>query len=231
MIQLDNVHMHYGAETRRVDVLRGVNLEIGPAERIAVTGPSGCGKTTILLLLAALERPMGGSIVIDGVDINTLDADSVADWRCDRLGIVFQSFHLVPSLTALDNVALPLEIARRPDAQAQARDMLARVGLASRERHYPTELSGGEQQRVAIARAIVHRPALILADEPTGNLDDHTGAMVSDVLFELVKQTEATFVLVTHDRALSEGCSRILRLRDGNVEERPATQITSPALT
>lgn len=218
MIRLENLRMHYGVGDARIEVLRGVDLEIAHREHVAVTGPSGCGKTTLLLLLAALEPPTGGSVTVDDVALGALDANALADLRRDRIGIVFQSFHLVPSLSALDNVALPLEIARRADARERARQMLARVGLAARERHYPAQLSGGEQQRVAIARALVHRPALVLADEPTGNLDDHTGAMISEALFELVAEYSATFVLVTHDIPLTRRCHRVLHLRDGMLE-------------
>ncbi len=220
MIQLERLSMHYGVGAMRVEVLRDVDLIIPTAQRLAITGPSGCGKTTLLLLLAGLEPPSAGSVTIDGVPLGTLDSDALADLRRDSMGIVFQSFHLVPSLSALDNVALPLDIARRADAQARARDMLARVGLGARERHYPTQLSGGEQQRVAIARALVHRPALVLADEPTGNLDDHTGELIGDLLFELVSDNGATLVLVTHDAGLAGGCDRVLHLHEGSFETR-----------
>ena len=212
--------MRYGAGTAVVDAIRDVDLEVARGERVAVTGPSGCGKTTLLLLLAGLERPTGGTIHIDGRALSDMDADALADLRRDRIGIVFQSFHLVPSLVALDNAALPLEIAGRRDARARAEEMLEKVGLAERGRHYPSQLSGGEQQRVAIARALVHRPALILADEPTGNLDDHTGAVVAEVLFDLVADSGATLVLVTHDLELAGNCDRILRLHDGALAEQ-----------
>jgi putative ABC transport system ATP-binding protein len=228
MIRITDLWMHYGTGSAWVEVLRGVDLEIAGGERVAVTGPSGCGKTTLLLLLAALERPARGTIAIDGVELGALDADRLADLRRDRIGIVFQSFHLVPSLSALDNVALPLEIAGRRDARARALEMLERVGLDARARHYPAQLSGGEQQRVAIARALVHRPALLLADEPTGNLDDQTGAMVGEVLFDLVRDTGATFVLVTHDLMLARVCDRVLRLHEGTLEEVPAIGEVAP---
>jgi putative ABC transport system ATP-binding protein len=231
MIRLANLSMHYAAGADRVEVLRGIDLQIAAAEHVAVTGPSGCGKTTLLLLLAALERPTGGSVSIDGLDLGTLDADTLADLRRERIGIVFQSFHLVPSLTAIENVALPLEIGGRRDARSRAREMLSRVGLGERERHYPAQLSGGEQQRVAIARALVHRPAVLLADEPTGNLDDHTGEMIGEVLFELVAESGATLVLVTHDLSLAGGCHRVLRLHEGRFEEPtgPASRPKSPS--
>jgi len=215
--------MRYGAGPSIVHAIRDVDLEVEQGERVAVTGPSGCGKTTLLLLLAGLERPTGGTIHIEGAALSDMDADALADLRRDRIGIVFQSFHLVPSLVALDNAALPLEIAGRRDARERAQAMLDKVGLADRARHYPSQLSGGEQQRVAIARALVHRPALILADEPTGNLDDHTGAVVGEVLFDLVAQTGATLVLVTHDLDFAGNCDRILRLHDGELAEQTRT--------
>ena len=186
MIDLHQLSMHYALPSgQRIEVLRHVDLHIAAGQSVAVAGPSGSGKTSLLLLLAGLERPAAGHVAIDGVRLDTLDRDALADLRRDRIGIVFQSFHLLPSLTALDNVALPLQIAGRADAMARARDMLARVGLGARSAHYPGQLSGGEQQRVAIARALVHRPRLLLADEPTGNLDDATGAAVRELLFEL----------------------------------------------
>jgi putative ABC transport system ATP-binding protein len=215
--------MRYDAGASRVDALRDVDLQIGPGERVAVTGPSGCGKTTLLVLIAGLERPTSGTVTIDGAGLENMDADALADLRRDRIGIVFQSFHLVPSLTALDNVALPLEIAATANARSRAEEMLAKVGLGARGRHYPSQLSGGEQQRVAIARALVHRPAVILADEPTGNLDDQTGTMVAGVLFDLVAETGATLVLVTHDLELAGGCDRVLRLHDGALAEHAAS--------
>jgi putative ABC transport system ATP-binding protein len=211
--------MRYETGASQVDALVEVDLDIAPGERVAVLGPSGCGKTTLLLLIAGLERPTGGSIAINDALLSDLDADALADLRRDHMGIVFQSFHLVPSLTALDNVALPLEIAGKTDARKRAEAMLAKVGLGDRGRHYPSQLSGGEQQRVAIARALVHRPAVILADEPTGNLDDHTGNMVGEVLFDLVKDSGATLVLVTHDFELARNCNRVLRLHDGALAE------------
>ena len=222
MIRGSHLSMRYDAGASRVDALRDVDLQIAPGERVAVTGPSGCGKTTLLLLIAGLERPTSGTVTIDGAALENMDADALADLRRDRIGIVFQSFHLVPSLTALDNVALPLEIAAAADARSRAEEMLAKVGLDARGRHYPSQLSGGEQQRVAIARALVHRPAVILADEPTGNLDDQTGTMVAGVLFDLLGETGATLVLVTHDVELAGGCDRVLRLHDGALAEHPA---------
>ncbi len=205
--------MSYALEHDRLEVLSGVDLDIADGETVAIIGPSGSGKTTLLLLLAGLEQPQDGSIRLDGSRLQEMDADALADLRRDRLGIVFQSFHLVPSLTALGNVALPLEIAGHEDALERAQQMLQRVGLAERQRHYPTQLSGGEQQRVAIARALVHSPGLLLADEPTGNLDLKTGALIIDILFELNRATGSTLVLVTHDEVIARRCQRVLRLQ------------------
>lgn len=223
MIELHNLGMSYAIESGRLNVLTGVDLSIADGETVAIIGPSGSGKTTLLLLLAGLEQPGEGDIKLDGISLADLDADSLADMRRDQIGIIFQSFHLVPSLTALGNVALPLEIAGMSDARDRARRMLEKVGLAQRERHYPAQLSGGEQQRVAIARALVHDPKLVLADEPTGNLDTRTGKRVSDILFELNAQAGSTLVLVTHDENIARRCGRILRLHEGQLleEARP----------
>jgi putative ABC transport system ATP-binding protein len=222
MIQLTDVSMHYGTGPGRLQVLKDVDLRVRQGTRVAITGPSGSGKSTLLLLLAGLEQPTSGAVRLDGRLLNELSSDQLADLRRDHIGIVFQFFHLVPSLTALENVALPLEIARKGDARERARALLGRVGLSGRLGHYPSQLSGGEQQRVAIARALVHAPKLILADEPTGNLDDHTGRSVGELLFDMHRQSEATLVLVTHDVELAGGCDRVLRLHDGILHQLPA---------
>ncbi len=219
MIKLKDVSMSYAVEQSRVSVLKGVSLEIQAGESVAIIGPSGSGKTTLLLLLAGLDHPASGSIEIQGTQLDALSADELADLRRDRMGIVFQSFHLIPSLTALGNVTLPLEIAGDPDSSAKARETLRRVGLDHRESHYPMQLSGGEQQRVAIARALVHSPPLLLADEPTGNLDKDTGSAISDLLFELHANSGSTLVLVTHDESLAMRCDRQLRLDGGALVE------------
>jgi putative ABC transport system ATP-binding protein len=219
VIEIHNLTMSYELERGRLGVLTGVDLDIAAGETLAIVGPSGSGKTTLLLLLAGLERAQQGKILLDGEDLASLDADRLADLRRDRLGIIFQSFHLVPSLTALGNVALPLEIAEREDAGDRAASMLERVGLAERGHHYPKQLSGGEQQRVAIARALVHSPRLLLADEPTGNLDLETGARVIDLLFELNAASGSTLVLVTHDEQIAGRCGRVLRLHAGKLVE------------
>jgi len=217
IIELQQLGMHYDTGGARIQVLEGIDLTVRAGERVAVVGPSGSGKTTLLLLLAGLEHPTQGSVILDGVPLASLDADGLADLRCDRLGIVFQSFHLLPSLSALDNVALPLEIAGRAQARTLAREVLGQVGLAHRLGHYPAQLSGGEQQRVAIARAMVHRPKLILADEPTGNLDDRTGETIGNLLFDLHAQSGTTLLLITHDADFAARCDRTLRLHEGRL--------------
>lgn len=218
MIHLRNLSMHYLIGQSRIDILRDVDLDVQTGERIAVAGPSGSGKTSLLLLLAGLERPATGSIEFDGRRLDSMSRDELADLRRDSMGIVFQSFHLIPSLTALDNAALPLEIAGHRDARSRARSLLETVGLGGRLEHFPGQLSGGEQQRVAIARALVHRPKVLLADEPTGNLDGQTGSAVGDLLLELNAQTGTTLVLVTHDMAFASRCDRVLMLTDAQLQ-------------
>jgi putative ABC transport system ATP-binding protein len=231
MIELKGVSMHYTLGASRIDVLRDVDLSVARGERLAIVGPSGSGKTTLLVLLAGLERPAAGTVSLDGVRLDALSADALADLRRDRVGIVFQSFHLVPSLNALDNVALPLQIAGHRGAAKRARAQLERVGLADRTSHYPSQLSGGEQQRVAIARAMVHAPKVLLADEPTGNLDDHTREGIRELLFALDAQSDTTLVLVTHDLDFAARCDRVLRLHDGQLSEglRKAARDALPA--
>ncbi len=227
MILIRRLSMSYALEDQRITVLDDVDLDIQRGESVAIVGPSGSGKTTLLLLLAGLERPASGTIAIQDTDLAALDADGLADLRRDHVGIIFQSFHLIPSLTALGNVALPLEIAGRPGAAQRAREMLERVGLGARIRHHPAQMSGGEQQRVAIARALVHRPSLVLADEPTGNLDKRTGQKVSDLLFSLHDDMGSTLVLVTHDEQLARRCDRQLRLEDGRLAQGAADAVSA----
>jgi putative ABC transport system ATP-binding protein len=230
-IETRQLSMSYPLAHTQVHVLREVNIRIEAGTRVAIAGPSGSGKTSLLLLLlSGLERPSSGKVLVDGMDLGTLDADGLADLRRERIGIVFQSFHLLPSLSALDNAALPLQMAGRRDARAQATAMLERVGLGGRLDHLPSQLSGGEQQRVAIARALVHRPRLLLADEPTGNLDDHTAEAVRELLFELNRELGTTLVLVTHDLDFAARCDRVLRLHDGQLHETPG-QPATPAHT
>jgi len=219
MIQLRSVSMDYELEGARVAVLSNISLDIESGQTVAIVGPSGSGKTTLLLLLAALETPTQGVIEWQGQDLVTMTSDALADLRRDTMGIIFQSFHLIASLDALSNVALPMELAARRDARSKAEKMLDKVGLAHRSRHYPLQMSGGEQQRVAIARALVHSPDLILADEPTGNLDTQTGQRISDLLFDLHAASGSTLVLVTHDEKLAQRCQRVIRLENGTLVE------------
>jgi putative ABC transport system ATP-binding protein len=200
-------------------ILSGVSLAIARGETVAVMGASGAGKSTLLALLAGLDEPTSGRIHLADADLTSLDEDGRAAVRARHVGFVFQSFHLVPSLTALENVMLPLELAGRGDARAAALEVLARVGLAERVGHYPRQLSGGEQQRVAIARAFVTRPDVLFADEPTGNLDAATGERIMDLLFGLNGETGTTLVLVTHDQALAARCGRVIRLDAGRIVE------------
>lgn len=223
VVDLKQLNFSYSMQDSTLDVLVDVDLQLQQGETAAILGPSGSGKTSLLLLLAGLEQPKSGSIFFDDKDLSSLDADALADIRRDSLGIIFQSFHLVPSLTSLGNVMLPLEISERDDIRQNARQiattMLERVGLAERAGHYPTQLSGGEQQRVAIARALVHQPRLLLADEPTGNLDAKTGERVIELLFGLNRETGSTMILVTHDEGIAAQCQRIFRLQQGKLVE------------
>jgi putative ABC transport system ATP-binding protein len=198
-------------------ILAAVSLSIRRGEAVAIVGPSGSGKSTLLGLLAGLDTPSEGRVRLDGVDLNSLDEDARAQLRAEKLGFVFQSFHLLPTLTALENVMLPLELGGRGDARSEAERVLQRVGLGQRLRHYPAQLSGGEQQRVAIARAFTAGPALLLADEPTGNLDTHTGSRIIQLLFDLNREQGTTLVLVTHDTELAARCDRTLQLREGRL--------------
>ena len=191
---------------------------------IGLVGPSGSGKSTLLLAAAGLERPDSGTIAVDGRDIIGLDEDALARFRGERIGIVFQAFHLIPTLTALENVAVPLELAGLPDALERAAAELEAVGLGQRLGHYPGQLSGGEQQRVAIARALAPRPAILVADEPTGNLDETTGGEIVELLFRLKRERGTTLVLVTHDLGLAKRCDRIVRLRDGRIVDDEASR-------
>ena len=197
-------------------ILADVSLQVRAGETLAIVGASGAGKSTLLALLAGLDTPTTGEVLIAGIDLTTLDEDGRAAVRGKHVGFVFQSFHLIPSLTALENVMLPLELAGRADARPLARQALEQVGLAARMPHYPKQLSGGEQQRVAIARAFVTHPDVLFADEPTGNLDTATGQRICDLLFELNRSTGSTLVLVTHDRALAARCGRVLVLEAGH---------------
>ena len=216
------VDLSLGRGAARVHILRDVALTIGKGEAVGVVGPSGSGKSTLLMIMAGLERPDKGEVEIDGVKLGAMNEDALARFRGQRIGIVFQSFHLIPTMTALENVAAPLELAGAYNATARATAELEQVGLGDRLSHYPAQLSGGEQQRVALARALCPRPSLLIADEPTGNLDETTGNTIVDLIFDLPARRGATLALVTHDAALAARCDRVIRMRSGKVEETPA---------
>jgi putative ABC transport system ATP-binding protein len=217
IVRFTDVHLDMASDAGLVNILRGVTLAIAAGEIAAVVGPSGAGKSSLMMVAGGLERATSGRVELAGRDLGPLDDDARARLRRDHVGIVFQGFHLIPTMTALENVALPLEFAGRTDAFEAAEGALKHVGLAPRVAHYPAQLSGGEQQRVAVARAFVGQPKLLLADEPTGNLDGATGKQVMDLLFDLARANGTTLVLVTHDMALAERCDRIVRLVDGVV--------------
>ncbi len=217
MISVRALSMRLASGGRAVDVLTDVSLEVPTGQFLAIAGPSGSGKSTLLGLIAGLDQPTAGRIEVAGVEITALDEDALARFRRDHVGYVFQSYHLLSTLTALENVAVPLELAGEPDAAGHARALLAEVGLAERGHHYPVQLSGGEQQRVAVARAMARRPPLLLADEPTGNLDSATGKQIIDLLVGVNRRLGRTLVLVTHDAALAAHADRVVTLRDGRI--------------
>jgi putative ABC transport system ATP-binding protein len=219
-VALGGVNLALGRGAARVHILKNIDLHIGRGEAVALLGPSGSGKSTLLMVMTGLERPDSGSVMVAGQDLLGLDEDRLARFRGKNIGIVFQAFHLIPTMTALENVAVPLELAGIRDADAIAERELAAVGLAQRARHYPAELSGGEQQRVALARALAPDPAIIVADEPTGNLDEATGRDIIELLFRGQAERGTTLVLVTHDSALAARCSRVLHMRSGHIESR-----------
>ncbi|WP_089229838.1 ABC transporter ATP-binding protein [Tistlia consotensis] len=219
MISLEGLRLTYPGGAGPVEVLRGLDLAVAAGETVSIVGPSGSGKSSMMMLIAGLERPSGGRVAVGGVDFARLDEDGLARFRRDRVGIVFQDFHLIPTMTAVENVAVPLEFAGRRDAFERAQDALVRVGLGHRTGHYPGQLSGGEQQRVALARAWAVEPDLLLADEPTGNLDGETGQKIIELLFELQAGRHTTLLLITHDPALAARCGRTVRLQDGRIVE------------
>jgi putative ABC transport system ATP-binding protein len=220
MIRLSGVGLKLVGPAGEINILRGLDLEVAAGETVGVVGPSGSGKSTMMMILAGLERPSAGRVEVAGTDLAGLDEDGLARFRRARIGIVFQGFHLIATMTAQENVAVPLEFAGRAEAQRTAREALAAVGLAERIAHYPGQLSGGEQQRVALARAFAVEPDLLLADEPTGNLDGETGRQVMDLLFDLAARRGATLMLITHDQALAARCRRLIRLVDGRIVDR-----------
>ncbi|MEH6670717.1 ABC transporter ATP-binding protein [Halopseudomonas sp.] len=214
---MSDIHLSYPTESGTVAVLDNASLTVPPGESLAITGPSGSGKTSLLLLLSGLERPDQGEIRVGSERLGDMDSNALADWRSKHLGIIFQSFHLLPGLSALGNVSLPLEIAGQSQARERARAMLDAVGLSHRLGHYPAQLSGGEQQRVAIARALVHQPSLLLGDEPTGNLDQQTGEKVLSLLFDLQRESKSTLILVTHDERVADRCQHRVRMDAGRL--------------
>jgi putative ABC transport system ATP-binding protein len=216
-VSLKDVHLTLPSRAGNVDILRGVDLTVKPGEAIGIVGPSGSGKTTLLMVIAGLERASRGEVIVAGQSLAGKGEDELAAFRRDNIGIVFQSFHLIPTMTALENVAVPLEFRGAKDAMAIAEDKLKRVGLGHRLTHYPGQLSGGEQQRVAIARALASGAKIIIADEPTGNLDHVTGEQIIRLLFDLRTQDGASLLLVTHDRALAERCDRVAEVLDGRI--------------
>jgi putative ABC transport system ATP-binding protein len=217
VIALQDVSLTLATRAGPVEILKGIDLTVSPGESVAVVGPSGSGKTSLLMVMAGLERASGGSVRVAGHELAGLGEDALALIRGANIGIVFQSFHLVPTMTALENVALPLELAGRADAFDAARTLLDEVGLAHRTDHFPAQLSGGEQQRVAVARALAPNPQIVLADEPTGNLDGPTGEHIIDLLFDLQRRRQATLVLVTHEMRLADRCGRTVSMADGRV--------------
>jgi len=219
MIRLRDVHLHLASDAGVVNILRGVDLDVASGGSTAIVGPSGAGKSSLMMVIAGLERASAGTVEVAGQDITRYDDDRLARFRRDHLGIVFQGFHLVPTMTATENVALPLEFAGIADAFGRAEAALGQVGLGHRLTHYPAQLSGGEQQRVAVARAFATEPKLLMADEPTGNLDGTTGRQVMDLLFEMTRARGATLVLITHDPAIAERCDRVIHVADGRITD------------
>jgi putative ABC transport system ATP-binding protein len=229
-IEMKDIHLSLGAGRARVHILQGVSLDVARGEAVGLVGSSGSGKSTLLMTMAGLERPDSGSIVIEGQSLDGMGEDALARFRGAHIGIIFQSFHLIPTMTALENVAVPLELAGRPDPFGRAAAELGGVGLGDRLSHYPSQLSGGEQQRVAIARALAPDPAILVADEPTGNLDEDTGGAIVELLFDLKRERGATLVLVTHDASLARRCDRTVRLRSGRVEGADRADAAAPSL-
>ncbi|MBL8832358.1 MAG: ABC transporter ATP-binding protein [Rhodospirillales bacterium] len=222
IVELRGVHLKLASQAGEVNILRGVDLDMAPGESLAVVGPSGSGKSTMMMIVAGLERPTQGSVRVAGQDLGALDEDGLALFRRRNVGIVFQAFHLIPTMTALENVAIPLEFAGDADAWDKARAALDSVGLSHRTTHYPGQMSGGEQQRTALARAFVAQPALLLADEPTGNLDATTGHSIVDLMFDLKDRLGTALLLITHDAKLAARCGRAVRMEDGKLSPAPA---------
>jgi putative ABC transport system ATP-binding protein len=226
IVDLRDVHLSLRSGAGEVNILCGISLDISAGDTVSIVGPSGAGKSTLMMIVGGLESPSSGKVQVAGHDLSALGEDALAEFRRDNIGIVFQAFRLIPTMTAMENVAIPLELAGENDAFEQARESLGRVGLADRVQHYPDQLSGGEQQRVAIARAFVSKPALLLADEPTGNLDRATGDSVVELLFDLQTRHGTTLVLITHDEILATRCDRIIRMADGLILPEPTSSDT-----
>ena len=220
IIALSNVHLSLESNAGTIEILKNISLNVSTGESLALIGPSGSGKSSLLMLLGGLERASSGSVRVAGTELSDLNEDQLAFLRRDQMGIVFQSFHLIPTMSALENVATPLELAGVTDTFKKARSALDSVGLTHREDHFPGQLSGGEQQRVALARAVVAQPKILLADEPTGNLDGINGIAIMDLLFSLRDQFGSTLILVTHDPVLANRCNRIIRLHDGEIDHK-----------
>lgn len=227
VVELEDVELTLPSRAGPVDILRGVTVSVPQNRSVAIVGPSGSGKTSLLMIMAGLERATRGTVRIAGEDFSKLSEDELAHVRGRSVGIVFQSFHLVPTMTAFENVALPLELTGRHDALAKAQALLRDVGLGNRTDHYPAQLSGGEQQRVALARALAPHPKLLLADEPTGNLDNATGDHVVELLFRLQRREGATLILVTHDEALAAQCDEVIRMADGRISGSVAAGVAA----
>jgi putative ABC transport system ATP-binding protein len=217
LLELQDIHLNYKTESNAVEVIRGVSLKINSKESVAIVGKSGSGKTSLIMLIAGLECPNSGKIIFEGEDISQYSEDRLADIRKRKIGIVFQSFYLIPNYTALENVSLVLEINKVADAKKKSMELLEQLGLKDRINHFPSQLSGGEQQRVAIARSIVLNPKLILADEPSGNLDSENSKLIMSLLFKYCKQNGSSLVLVTHDQMLARECDRIIEIKDGKI--------------
>ncbi len=218
MIALEHVSLSLKGPHGQVHILDDISLKVNRGERVSIMGPSGSGKTSLLMCMAGLERVSAGAIRIDGTEVHTLGEDAMAAFRRDTIGIVFQNFHLIPTMTALENVAVPMEFARRSDAAQAAKAALDAVGLSHRLNHFPSQLSGGEQQRVALARAFAMKPKILLADEPTGNLDQETGKQIVALMLEMHRNSGTTLLLITHDKSLAEQCDRLVTIRDGKIQ-------------
>ncbi len=228
IVNLEQVSLTLMSDAGPVNILRGIDLSVMAGETVGIVGPSGSGKSTLMSLMAGLEKPSNGKVTLAGNRLDSMSEDDLARFRRDNIGIVFQSFHLIPTMTALENVAIPLELAGRAEAFEVAKEKLATVGLAERSSHYPSQLSGGEQQRVALARAVCTEPKILLADEPTGNLDGSTGELIVDLMFKLHDRQDTTMILITHDDTLARKCDRVIRVEDGRIKDATSSADAQP---